>query len=443
MRLRPSSSARRRRRSRRDRADRDDDRHLDRLLARDGVGDLVLDPERRAVALDPHALGRHAVVGQHRQAPELVEVDQRVIDRVQQDRVRRDRAGRVVLVERRLDRPEVLRRELAHGPEGSDPPARDSSGRSLSQITRRRAPRPARGRGAGAGAWAGRSMPGTSSATSAPTASTAAPTGSAAVMPSTYCCGESVAAGAREHGRQHRDAEHAAELADRVRRARGLADLLGRTEPSTALADGAKTSAMPAPPATNAGSSVVYATPTSEHRGEPGDRERLQREPGRHQRPRADPVAEDARRSARRRSASPSTAACGCPTPAARAPPRSGRTARGRRSSRRRRRTSRTTRRSSPRTCGCGRSAAAASAAARGPPRAGTAPSSTRPPRDRAEHDRAGPAERVGAHDPERQPEQAGAGEHAARAGRARCWGRGSRRARAARAGSARARSAR
>ena len=50
-----------------------------------------------------------------------------------------------------------------------------------------------------------------------------------------------------EHRGEHGDAERAADLADRVRRAGGLAGLLGRTAASTALAVGANTSAMPVP----------------------------------------------------------------------------------------------------------------------------------------------------------------------------------------------------
>ena len=61
------------------------------------------------------------------------------------------------------------------------------------------------------------------------------------------------AARAGEHGRQHRHAQHPADLADRVGRARGLAGLLGRTAPSTALAAGANTSAMPLPAITKPG----------------------------------------------------------------------------------------------------------------------------------------------------------------------------------------------
>ena len=55
-----------------------------------------------------------------------------------------------------------------------------------------------------------------------------------------------------EHRGQHGDAERPAELADRVRRARGLAGLLpGARTLSTALAVGAKTSAIPAPASMN------------------------------------------------------------------------------------------------------------------------------------------------------------------------------------------------
>jgi hypothetical protein len=100
------------------RHDRHDERLLRRRLVGDGIGHLVLDPERRAVAVDPHALGRHALVGEDRQAPELVEAQQLVVDRVEQDRVRRDRAVGVVMVQGRLDGGEVLRRELAHGSRG-------------------------------------------------------------------------------------------------------------------------------------------------------------------------------------------------------------------------------------------------------------------------------------------------------------------------------------
>ena len=93
---------------------------------------------------------------------------------------------------------------------------------------------------------------GSAAAISAPAASTAAPTHIAGTRPLTNACGGGVAAVAREHGREHRDAEHAAQLADRVGGAGRLAGLR-RCAPltSTALAAGANTSAMPAPASTN------------------------------------------------------------------------------------------------------------------------------------------------------------------------------------------------
>jgi len=67
-------------------------------------------------------------------------------------------------------------------------------------------------------------LPGTSSAPSAPIGSTTAATGSAATTPSLKACGEAYEPLALNR-RQHRDAHHAAELADRVGRARWACEM--------------------------------------------------------------------------------------------------------------------------------------------------------------------------------------------------------------------------
>ena len=153
----------------------------------------------------------------------------------------------------------------------------------------------------------------------------------------------------------------------------------GRTAPRTALATGANTSAMPVPPSTKAGTSVDVGDVGARDRGEPDDRDRLQGQAGGHQRARADAVGQRRRRSGRRASACRSRAACAGRPRAASSPGRSGRTGPAGRSSRRCRTTSRARRRWWPRRRASGRSAAAASAPARGAPTGRTATSRAAP----------------------------------------------------------------
>ena len=96
-----------------------------------------------------------------------------------------------------------------------------------------------------------RGLPGTSSAASAPTASTAAPTQTALVMPSVYACGD-----AYEPLRENTVASTATPSTPPSSRIAFVAPdawpaSSGRTAPSTALAAGANTSAMPVPAITN------------------------------------------------------------------------------------------------------------------------------------------------------------------------------------------------
>ena len=72
-----------------------------------------------------------------------------------------------------------------------------------------------------------RVLNGSAAAISAPAASTATPTQIAGRQPVDVGLRRGVAAVAGEHRREHRDAEHAAELADRVGGAGGLAGLVG------------------------------------------------------------------------------------------------------------------------------------------------------------------------------------------------------------------------
>ena len=106
----------------------------------------------------------------------------------------------------------------------------------------------ARRRGAATAAGARRCcMPGTNSASTAPTASTTAATGSAATTPSLKACGE-----AYEPLALNTDASTATPITPPSSRIAFVAPeawpaSCGRTLESTALADGAKTSAMPVP----------------------------------------------------------------------------------------------------------------------------------------------------------------------------------------------------
>ena len=86
----------------------------ERLLRGDRLAQLLLDAEGRAVAVDAEALGRDAVVREHRDAPQLVPAEQLVVARVQQDRPRRQRAGLRVMVEAAPDELEHLGFERGH-----------------------------------------------------------------------------------------------------------------------------------------------------------------------------------------------------------------------------------------------------------------------------------------------------------------------------------------
>lgn len=63
---------------------------------------------RRLGATNPKTLRPHIVVGKYRDAPEFVKTQQRVVDRVKQDRVGACAAGRVVMVEASPNRGDIL-----------------------------------------------------------------------------------------------------------------------------------------------------------------------------------------------------------------------------------------------------------------------------------------------------------------------------------------------
>ena len=75
-----------------------DQRRLDRGAPLHLVGQFVLDPERRPVAVDAKALGRDAFVGQHRDAPQLVPAEELVVGGIEQNRARGHGARRVVVI---------------------------------------------------------------------------------------------------------------------------------------------------------------------------------------------------------------------------------------------------------------------------------------------------------------------------------------------------------
>ena len=198
------------------------------------------------------------------------------------------------------------------------------------------------------------------------------------------------AAGAGEHGREDRDAEHAAELADRVVGARRLPGLL--------RPDGAEHRVG------GRGEDERHARAAHDERGDeqpvgdvglrdqrdPDDRRRLQEQARAHQRARADPVGEDARdRGDQHRHARPGQRAQARPRAASTSAP-SGRTAPAGRSRRRCRTSSRARRRWWRRRRASGRSASAASG------RGCAARAATKPDeQDRAGGDRAGDLERA------------------------------------------------
>ena len=283
-------------------------------------------PERRAVALDPHALGGHALVGEDRQAPELVPSDQLVVDRIEQDRVRRtghdplcwSSAARIAA--RFLDS-NLLTRQRTGGPEAATVrPARD--GLRLGACA---APTPRRGRrlrlagpgglrGAGAAA-AGDQQRGQRARRQHRGADRQR--GGHAVD---VVLRREVAAGAREDARQDGDAHHAAELADRVRRARGLAGLL-RAHRAQHRVGGRGEDEPHAGAAEDEGRHQRRVRRCRPRRRSPATRPR--RPAARARAPsagarRCGPTA--ARRSARRTSASRSTAASAARTPAASSP---------------------------------------------------------------------------------------------------------------------------
>ena len=183
-------------------------------------------------------------------------------------------------------------------------------------------------------------------------ATTPEPTHSAGRIPSVNRLGRPVAALVGEDRRQHRDSEHAAQLADGVVRPRRLARF---DQPHRAHDQGR-----------DRGEEEPHADPRQRERRDDlgvghGRREhrrhpRRARSPATRARPRGTACRRCGRsappRSGRRSSASPSTAACECPPAAASSPARSGGTGSAGRSSRTCRRTSAATRRSRPRTCG-------------------------------------------------------------------------------------------
>ena len=191
----------------------------------------------------------------------------------------------------------------------------------------------------------------------------------------------SVAALRAEHRGQDGDAEHAADLADGVGGAGRLALLLAAARRrARRWRPGRRTGPCPTPASRNGGTSSRVGDGRRERR-RPASRARSPAAPARrHQHAAADPVGRGCPRSARRASASPSTAASA-------GPPRSGDAAlhdlqvlgRAGRSSRTSRSTSAATPGWPPRTRGCGRSAAAASASASAAPRRRTPPAATAP----------------------------------------------------------------
>ena len=194
-----------------------------------------------------------------------------------------------------------------------------SSGRRAPRaaVRRRREPAAARRR-----PRRRRCRPARSSAVIAPAASTAAPTSRAGLEPSTNACGRLEPARAAEHRRQHRHAEHAAELADRVGRARRLAGLLRADRAEHRVGGGREDERHAGAAHHERGHEQAVGDVRRGDHPDPARARRLQGQPGRHQRTRADPVGERARRAARRASACRSTAASAAPPRAASSPGR-------------------------------------------------------------------------------------------------------------------------
>ena len=149
--------------------------------------------------------------------------------------------------------------------------------------------------------------PGTASASSAPAASTAAPIQTAGTRPSTKPWPVSVLPWRAEHAREHGDAERAADLADRVVGAAGLALVAAADAREDHVRDRREDERHADAGEHERGDQAAVGDRRRGHAGEPAERDRLQREPGDHQRPAADAVGVERRRAARRTSASAST----------------------------------------------------------------------------------------------------------------------------------------
>ena len=236
-------------------------------------------------------------------------------------------------------------RPVAIAPGHDDEPGRDRRARRLPGLPGRRLLlrlplRPGRGLGRTRRRRPRAAAPGTNSAASAPTASTAAPTQIALVIPSVYACGDAY---------EPLDANTVASTATPSTPPSSRIALVapdacpassGRTAPSTALAAGANTSAMPTPAIDERDDRGRRRAPTGS-RPTPASRSRSPAAPGRSPSAGATRCGPRAgRRSARRASASRSTAASAARPRAASSPARPGRTGPAGRSSRRRRRTS-------------------------------------------------------------------------------------------------------
>ena len=215
-----------------------------------------------------------------------------------------------------------------------------------------------------------------------------------------------VVAGAREDRREHRDAEDTAELAQGVVRAGRLALFLPAAPRRGRRSRPGEEETHPDARDDERAEEARVGDVGVDDRRHPSERDRLQREPARHERPAADPVRER-RRPGPRTSSSPSTASMRRPAPKRRVA-LSGLQELGQQEDRaehaevhRDRRAVRGRERPA-----CGRSGAAASAPSRGPPtrrrrRAGRGRRrSSRPPR-------AAPAERVPSDDAPDDAEQA------------------------------------
>ena len=103
-----------------------------------------------------------------------------------------------------------------------------------------------------------------------------------------------VAPGAGEHGREDRDAEHAAELADRVVGARRLAGLLRAHGPEHRVGGGGEHERHAGPAHDERGHEDGVGDVGRGHDRQPAERDRLEEQAGRHQRARAEPVGQHA-----------------------------------------------------------------------------------------------------------------------------------------------------